>query len=856
IILNTVAEGGIGIISYQWQKNNGTNWVNLSGENNTSLTINNITENSQYRCLAWGETGNNCDTAISNTAFLIYQDEMGIIIQPDTSYVCDQGNVILSIDIPTGSSPLSHQWQIYNNPNWEDIIGGNSETINISNISGDNIYRCIIDWNSLTQCAQSISNEANIFILDQSEILANSIPSVVQICNEGNFIIECTVDPSIPIQSYQWQHSPNDIDWTNINDEITSIYSTDTLTESAYFRAIVIPGSSTNCFSIVSESTYVEIIPEINQTNITPDQIICRNSSYTLEITTIGGVAPLQYQWQNSTDNVSWNDISGTNNSIFVASNITDQTFFRSIVKSNASGCDSLISSTIEINTENPISIDIQPNNKRICSGGSSSISVSASGGIGNHEYQWQSSTNMTDWVDISGEITNTLNITNAINGIYYYRCIVSDDAINACLSETSSISTVEVVNYPTISINPSMTSICDGGEMYIETINNSGFTANTYQWQQSTDSTNWTNITDEVNSDYTTLALSQHHWYRTEISWDTNHSCNNSYSEISKIYVVDDVQITTQPSPSSNNLCIGDSEQISITTDGGVNVSYQWEVSESLSSWDIITGENSNQFNIPSDISGTFYYRCIVNTNGSGCTSSITSDSVIRIINPSIEITNQPTAQTICNGGTANLSIEHSNGNGNSFSYSWEVSNDGSTNWTEVNTSQNFTTAVLTSTKYYRCIISQTDNSCGSVTSNVAMIEVVPDPNISQQPQAMVSVCQQEFQALSVGISNGTGTISYQWQSSSTSGSGFSNIDTATNATFYPSTADVSTTYYRCVIHISGNGCTSPLTSNESEFIVNGKVFITQQPQSQSICTPYTLNLSVGSTDGNSDTK
>ena len=856
ITLTTTASGGIGSISYQWQKLNGTNWENIAGQTNNNLTINTITENSQYRNLAWGNTGNNCDTAISNIAYVMYQEDIEITIVPDSSFVCDQGEVVLTVQVPNGSIPLSYQWQTYDGLDWNDVIGENSETISITNIDNDYIYRCIIEWNAQSQCNQSISNEAYIFKIEQEEIVANSIPSVIQICDEGIFSVECVVGPNISIQSYQWQYSANNTDWIDISGANNAIYSTDTLSESAYFRAIVTPVSSTNCFSIASESTHVEILPEIIQTNITSDQTICQNASINLEITTGGGVAPMQYQWQTSNDNISWNDISGAQNSTYNANNIINLTYFRCIVKSSASGCDSLISTVIQINIGSPINIDSHPENRNICTGGNSSISVSASGGIGNLEYQWQVSTNQIDWSDLVGENNSTFNITNAVQGTFYYRCIIGDDATNACPADTSNISTMEVVDFPIVNITPTLSSICEGGQLNIETNNNSGFTIQSYQWQSSIDSTNWLNITDEISFDYTTSSLSQTHWYRVELSWDASHSCNNSQSEISKIYIVDDVQITTQPAPANHSLCIGEAEQISIVVEGGINLSYQWQVSNDLLSWNDIIGEESAQLDIPTSIAGTYYYRCIVNSNGIGCTPSTTSDYVTRIINPDIEITTQPTAQTICTGGTANLNIEHSVGNGNPFSYSWEISDNGIDGWTEVGTTQNYTTDVLTATKYYRCTISQDANSCGSITSNVVSIQVVPDPSIVQQPTANVSLCQQEDQALSVQISDGTGTITYQWQSSSTSGSGFANIDTSTNATFYPSTENVGTTYYRCIINISGNGCTSPLTSDESEFTVNGKVFITQQPLSQAICIPHTLNLSVESSDGNGDTK
>lgn len=73
-------------------------------------------------------------------------------------------------------------------------------------------------------------------------------------------------------------------------------------------------------------------------------------------------------------------------------------------------------------------------------------------------------------------------------------------------------------------------------------------------------------------------------------------------------------------------------------------------------------------------------------------------------------------------------------------------------------------------------------------------------EPTISAQPSGASYTQGDAATALSVTASAGTGTVDYQWQSSSDNSS-WDNIDDETNASYTPSTASIGTTYYRVVV-------------------------------------------------------
>ena len=79
--------------------------------------------------------------------------------------------------------------------------------------------------------------------------------------------------------------------------------------------------------------------------------------------------------------------------------------------------------------------------------------------------------------------------------------------------------------------------------------------------------------------------------------------------------------------------------------------------------------------------------------------------------------------------------------------------------------------------------------------------------PTINGQPQGATYTQNTAAAALSVTATANDGTLSYQWQSS-TDNSEFTNISGATGNEYTPSTTEVGTTYYRCVVTNTTGGC------------------------------------------------
>ncbi len=91
--------------------------------------------------------------------------------------------------------------------------------------------------------------------------------------------------------------------------------------------------------------------------------------------------------------------------------------------------------------------------------------------------------------------------------------------------------------------------------------------------------------------------------------------------------------------------------------------------------------------------------------------------------------------------------------------------------------------------------------------------------PTITAQPASATYTQNAAATPLSVTASLSSGTIGYQWQSSTNGTSGWTNVGT-NSETYTPSTATVGTTYYRCVVtnttaSVSVNSSSATITVN-----------------------------------------
>ena len=191
--------------------------------------------------------------------------------------------------------------------------------------------------------------------------------------------------------------------------------------------------------------------------------------------------------------------------------------------------------------------------------------------------------------------------------------------------------------------------------------------------------------------------------------------------------------------------------------------------------------------------------------------------------------ITSQPSDRTVNVNGTAALTVAANVSRG-TLSYQWfqntSKTNTGGTAISGATSATYNAPTSTTGTRYYYCIVTNTDNAAtgnktATATSNAVSVVVNTNsqtnaaaPNITGQPSDR-TVNIGGTAALTVTANVSQGTLSYQWfQNTSKTNTGGTAISGATSATYNAPTNTAGTSYYYCVVTNTDNAATGNKTA------------------------------------------
>jgi hypothetical protein len=210
----------------------------------------------------------------------------------------------------------------------------------------------------------------------------------------------------------------------------------------------------------------------------------------------------------------------------------------------------------------------------------------------------------------------------------------------------------------------------------------------------------------------------------------------------------------------------------------------------------------------------GATFYQIIATASGVGCGASVPDVAIITVV-PNISVTVDIPSITVCEGAAATLTATRTNATG-TFTYQWQSSSD-SLSWSNIAGATGLTfnpNTTTADTTFYRIIASASGLGCGSDTSSVSRVIVVPNLSVDVNLTNSV-VCQGTDLILRANPTNGTGTISYQWRR--LVGAVFQNISGETADSLVVPTATAGVNVYQIIATASGMGCGSATSSSAS---------------------------------------
>jgi len=252
----------------------------------------------------------------------------------------------------------------------------------------------------------------NMTVTNASTLVAGTISNSSQTINYNNTpaTLSCSAASGGSCGAYtityQWQLSPDNVNWTNIGGATLQNFSPPPLFQTTYYRRQAV--SQTN-IAAYSNSATVFVYPQLNAGTVNPSSEIINYNTVPPTALTLSGVSggsgTYTYQWQSSTDELTWNSVSGATSLTYSPPALTTTTYYRVS-----------INSAVGYSTECKITVipppaftagTLTPTYIQINAGGSPGTinGTKASGGncSGNYIYQWQYSTDGINFINIPG---------------------------------------------------------------------------------------------------------------------------------------------------------------------------------------------------------------------------------------------------------------------------------------------------------------------------------------------------------------------------------------------------------------------------------------------------------------------
>ncbi|MDD2344918.1 MAG: T9SS type A sorting domain-containing protein, partial [Bacteroidales bacterium] len=285
------------------------------------------------------------------------------------------------------------------------------------------------------------------------------------------------------------------------------------------------------------------------------------------------------------------------------------------------------------------------------------------------------------------------------------------------------------------------------------------------YQWMESDDNINWTNIPN-VSPNHTPTNLTSSKHFRVKVV----SNCGVDYTNSQYIHVFPN--ISKAIIGASDSICYDTMPDMFEVTDVATGADgvfeYYWQISNNGLVWNSINGGTGETYQHATMSHSAYFRICASSTFGCG---TVNSDSIyIHVFTP-INSGIIGSSQNICYETVAQEInfLNSPNGGGDIYSYQWQVSSDSivfsNINGAELNT---YSPGTLNSTRYYKLVV-YSEKACGSDTTNVVKKRVY-DPFVVGTIGNNDTICWNDSPNTLLLITNPTGgdeTYQYQWVSS-----------------------------------------------------------------------------------------
>ncbi len=383
-------------LTYQWQVNDGSGWVDLtddyvdaetgnySGVNTAILTVDNITLDFNgylYQCIV---TGASPCVSLEPVEATLNVSDTGFLTQPSNVSVCGTSTAEFTI-VTSGDEPFNVQWQVSTDggATFQDIVDGPDATIVGLDFTGANATSPkTLSVSGITTdhdgyqflCQLNFGLNSTIATLDvKTPVAITTQPQATQtVCYSGG-TTSFTAAASGDFSSVQWQYSADgSTGWANVvngtpvgatyaNATTTTLGITTTAaTTSGYYRANFV--GSTPCTNLATEAGQL-LINTPNVSINASSTAFCLPSGNAITLTASGAST---YTWSPATG------LSATTGAVVFCSPSATTTY--TVTGDDGTGCLDTAQVTITVGSDLTATATASPTT--VCSGSNSQLDV------------------------------------------------------------------------------------------------------------------------------------------------------------------------------------------------------------------------------------------------------------------------------------------------------------------------------------------------------------------------------------------------------------------------------------------------------------------------------------------------
>ena len=690
-------------------------------------------------------------------------------------YHTPSGCLEISDSATGGALPYSYQWQHFSNGGYVDIADSNRESYcPKDSLVQSEYYR--LKFISSYGCGAVYSNPVSVHVYPPLTRAKLDVPAdTVKVCpgaSPGKIPVKISAKGGCGKVNNQWQVKDANGNFKDIAD---TVIDTLKIMKEMSFRL----KSFSECCgdTVFSDTITFSPYPKLIAGKIDKDETICYHtqpSKLFFSESPSGGDGSYTYQWEESSNNILWNVVSGKHVEYQPDILVTTH-YYRVVVGSAACPQDTAITNAVTVS----VLPEFKPGEVSI-SGVSSGRdtfcqkimpdtlkATAATGGKQPYEYQWQSFSNGS-YNDINGAKTVILT---GIKPSVYYRMKYS----SSCGVAYSAPVAVHVYPplTPAVLETPSSTMVCEGsslGTLSVKSSASGGCGKVRNQWQVKTANGDFKDMADAETETLNVGEIKEEMSFRlksfSECCDDTVYSVPVTFSLYPKLSagkIGKDETICHHTKPS---------ELVFIVNPSGGNGSYtyQWYESKDAIKWDMVHGKHISYQ--PDTLDATHYYRVVVS---SGCPQETDTTNMVEVkVREKLNAGKIYGKPFVCEQSNPRLSFSDlPTGSSGQYHYQWQTSSDFSSFKPVLSNdticyhdSMAFDSVGM---RYYWVLV--TSDGCPEDTAltDVMLVKSVPLPEVQRIYGGGDTVCY--FQEVTYYVDTLFDACAYEWGLSSNQG-------------------------------------------------------------------------------------